>query len=294
MRINAINNTNFKGLFTNKSTSDNWKIEYSPYSWEQNNTSKMTPKKQFSIYSSTLPDNEEIFTLGTYPNFRDSSTDILGTESYFEDKTTGKIRKTITEVPAMNREDSLTVINKKLNKFLDIKNNEMSTISKSIENVKKSIQNSEERFNRFYNDSKEGYFNRNYSLATSRETMKEEFNNVRNNAVDLYNKLNNYKLLNDSSENVKKIISNNQSEIDLLKKLRSNNKLIDISKRDIYDPNKALWEALQNVRVALEKFVCLPHKTISVKEIMAAIGNPENNIVNKAIRYVDDLILRSI
>ena len=39
MKINAINNTNFRGLFTDKSSQNgsNWKMEYSPYAWESPN-----------------------------------------------------------------------------------------------------------------------------------------------------------------------------------------------------------------------------------------------------------------
>ncbi len=296
MKINAINNTNFKGLFTNKSTNDNWRMEYSPYSWEQNNTSKMAPKKQFSIYASTLPDNEELFIKDNSYYDKEYSKDILGTESYFKNSETGKIRKTITEVPAMNREDSLIVLNKKLNKFLDLKSKEMSSISKDYEDTKNSTIKSESRFEYFYKDSKEGYLNREYSRSTSREVLNEEFYNLRNNVVNLYNNFNNYIQLRDSADNVKKTILNNQSEIDLLKKLRSDDKLIDISKRDIYDPNKALWNALQDIRKAANKFVCLPHRLISMDEIIRALGTivKREDISRRAIEYVDVLIKRSI
>ena len=64
MKINAINNTNFRGLFTDKTAQNggNWRMEYSPYSWESNNSSKMANKKKIDVYASSLPDNEEIYT----------------------------------------------------------------------------------------------------------------------------------------------------------------------------------------------------------------------------------------
>ena len=52
MKIQAINtNTNFKGLFTDKSAQNNgnWRMEYQPYSWESNNTGKMANKERIDI-----------------------------------------------------------------------------------------------------------------------------------------------------------------------------------------------------------------------------------------------------
>ena len=120
MKINAINNTNFRGLFTDKSSQNggNWKMEYSPYAWESPNgynLSKMDTQRDIDIFGTVLPDNEKIYT----ENYnRKSAKDILGTEFYYETYD-GRVRKTITEVPAMNREDSLRVYNSKLQKFLE-------------------------------------------------------------------------------------------------------------------------------------------------------------------------------
>ena len=68
MKINAINNTNFKGLFTNKSSQNggNWRMEYSPYAWESKNgweiDSKMANQSGIDIFGTCLPDNEKIYT----------------------------------------------------------------------------------------------------------------------------------------------------------------------------------------------------------------------------------------
>ena len=72
--------------------------------------------------------------------------------------------------------------------------------------------------------------------------------------------------------------------------------MIDISRRDIYDPNKALWQAMQNIKDAVEKYVSLPHKTISVQEILKAIDTKAKNVdISKlAIQYVDSLIRNRI
>ena len=126
MKIQSIHaNTNFKGLFTDKSkeNSGNWKMEYQPYSWEKNHNyaiSRMANKQSFDIYDSKLPDNEEIYLRNT--TYRaETSKDILGTESYFVNYD-GTMRRTIDEKPAMNREKSLEVLYKKYNAFLEMKN----------------------------------------------------------------------------------------------------------------------------------------------------------------------------
>ena len=86
MKIQAINtNTNFKGLFTDKSAQNNgnWRMEYQPYSWESNNTGKMANKERIDIYANMLPDNEEIYTKNK-GYYAETSGDILGTTSYYK------------------------------------------------------------------------------------------------------------------------------------------------------------------------------------------------------------------
>ena len=71
MKINAITNTSFKGLFTDRTQENNgnWRMEYRPYSWEN----KMVPKTKIDVFSSVLPTNEEIYIGGGQ---RESSKDI--------------------------------------------------------------------------------------------------------------------------------------------------------------------------------------------------------------------------
>ena len=52
--------------------------------------------------------------------YAETSGDILGTTSYYKTYD-GRMRRTIDEMPAMNREDSLKVLDKKLGKFLEQK-----------------------------------------------------------------------------------------------------------------------------------------------------------------------------
>lgn len=292
MKINAINNTNFKGLFTNKSSQNggNWKMEYSPYAWESRNwynLSKMDIQRDIDIFGTVLPDNEKIYT-DKYG--RKSAKDILGTEFYYEQD--GKIRKTITEVPAMNRENSLKVYNRKLQKFLEMKSQKMDAIAEAIRNIPNGFYDMSSKFNERADDIKKMYIRRVYSLEGSSDVMLEQYNKMRNSAMNAVDQFETYKNLNESKDYVKNHIAENDKEIALLSEKRKAGKLIDISRRDIYDPNKKFWEALQNMKEATDKFVALPHKTISVKEILKKIGDgvKKADIPNEAIRYVDYLI----
>lgn len=292
MKINAINNTNFKGLFTNKSSQNggNWKMEYSPYAWESRNwynLSKMDIQRDIDIFGTVLPDNEKIYT-DKYG--RKSAKDILGTEFYYEQD--GKIRKTITEVPAMNRENSLKVYNRKLQKFLEMKSQKMDAIAEAIRNIPNGFYDMSSKFNERADDIKKMYIRRVYSLEGSSDVMSEQYNKMRNSAMNAVDQFETYKNLNESKDYVKNHIAENDKEIALLSEKRKAGKLIDISRRDIYDPNKKFWEALQNMKEATDKFVALPHKTISVKEILKKIGDgvKKADIPNEAIRYVDYLI----
>ncbi len=291
MKIQAINNTNFKGLFTDKTAENgyNWRMEYRPYSWESNNTSKMANKKQIDIFAYDLPDNEEIYI--SYPNAGESSKDILGTESYYV-RSDGKMRRTITEMPALNREESLKVKNSKLEEFERIKKIKAANMQNNMEKIYEKLRPSSDEFNKYYEDSSQGYFSRQYSLDNSRYNMKTEFNKTQNCAKDLYSDFQKYITLRNSIDNIKNIQMNNYKEIIKLGELRKAGNLIDISQRDIPNPDRALEEALQNLQSAAQKFVCLPHKLVSMEEILNTLGRaievPQNR--NVILNYIKNLI----
>lgn len=295
MKIQALNNTNFRGLFTDKSAQNggNWRMEYSPYSWESSNTSKMANKKQIDIFASALPDNEEIYT--NYPSGSESSKDILGTESYYV-HSDGKMRRTITEMPAMNREESLIVQNKKLTEFEKMKHQKAFAMENSMKEQYQKTDNYGKTFDKYYNDASQGYFSRRYSLETSHDSMKEEFNNVKQSAKNLYDDFSKYAALRDSIDNINIQKFNNEKEIGLLSGLRKSGLLIDISRRDIPEPNKALQEVLQNIKTASAKFLALPHKTIFMQDVLRAVGAKVKSadIPAEAIKYVDTLIKKGI
>ena len=293
MKINAISNTNFRGLFSNKSAQNggNWRMEYSPYAWESKNgweiDSKMANQNNIDIFGTCLPDNEKIYT---EKNGKKSAKDILGTEFYYEQD--GKIRKTITEVPAMNREDSLRVYNSKLQKFLEMKSNKLASIAQTIIDIPNGFADMCSKFNERARDIKQGYFARSYTLEGSSNEMTTQFDNMTRSANKAVDEFKQYKSMRESMDFVKKYIAENDKEIELLSEKRNAGKLIDISKRDTYDPNKKLWQALQNIKEAVDKYVSLPHKTISVQEILNNIGKDikKADIPKIAIEYVDYLI----
>ena len=298
MKINVISNTNFRGLFSNKSAQNggNWRMEYSPYAWESKNgweiDSKMANQNNIDIFGTCLPDNEKIYT---EKNGKKSAKDILGTEFYYE-YNNGKVRKTITEIPAMNREDSLKVYNNKLEKFLEMKKEKAESMEKAVANATQNLDDDAEMFYSRADDLKNSYFGRSYSTEDSSRMMENKFNKVKDSLEDVTKQFKDYANLRDSSDRVRQRIYDNENEINLLSQKRKAGKLIDISRRDIYDPNKALWNAMQNIKEVAEKYVSLPHKTISVQEILKAVGSKAKSadIPKLAIQYVDTLIKNRI
>lgn len=296
MKIQAINNTNFRGLFTDKSAQNNgnWKMEYAPYSWERKNQwsgYEMADQKDVELLSSELPDNEKIYTPEkSYRQGRRSCKDILGTEFYYEDFDKNTARSNITEVPSLNREDSLRVYNKKLQKFADMKEIGMIECESGLEKISEPVRHMEDYA---YGHSSYKAYSSIFTKKSAINEMDSFYKRAYNSASDLYKSYDKYIKLRKSKEDVKNQITKNAAEIDLLENAKKSGRLIDISSRfKVYDPNKALWEALQNIKTAAGKIVALPHKTISIKEILDAIGQnvKSADIPQQAIRYIDNVI----
>lgn len=309
MKIQAINtNTNFRGLFTDKTRENggNWKMEYQPYSWEKNYSGeigRMANKTGFDATISKLPDNEEIYSTYT-PHRKESSKDILGTESYFVNYD-GTMRRTIDEKPAMNREKSLEVLYQKYNELLKMKNEKMQALEKSFLEGKISADNA----TRFYNSAtqeQEGAYRYGQGLFQRGEGLRDMYNAKRkmddSNAMlkthfnNLYEGTKKYVDMKNSMLDVNKNKDEIVEEVGKLKDLRASNKLIDISSRTIENPNAPLQEALQNIRTAAEKFICLPHKLVSMSEILQQV-NPrfiQGGYNNEIIRYIETLIKRGV
>ena len=293
MKIQAINtNTNFKGLFTDKSAQNNgnWRMEYQPYSWESNNTGKMANKERIDIYANMLPDNEEIYTKNK-GYYAETSGDILGTTSYYKTYD-GRMRRTIDEMPAMNREDSLKVLDKKLGKFLEQK-----------QELRKELEANFDRQTLAIRSSSDNYNIASYELDNTFWTKKNIKNNLdnaarelKNNADIMYQNSQNYIKLMGSIDAVRQTKENGQKEIKQIEELRKSGKLIDISRRDIPNPNEALKQALADIRAAAGKFLCLPHKLMSMEEVLKIV-NPRNlssGYNNEIMHHIEKLIKRTV
>ena len=304
MKIQAINtNTSFKGLFTDKSTQNNgnWRMEYQPYSWESNNTGKMANQESFFLVDSKLPDNEKIYT-DMYG--RKSCKDILGTEFYYE-YADGRARKHITEMPSMNREESLRVVDKKLDVFLDQKQDYRRTLESKLTVRDTAAIDAAEKYNFWSRKHQEAY---EYSqgflqkgegisrMHSAKNCMDQKHNiiqdslNETNRIAQTYVKLiNSIDAVKDSKEKVSK-------EIKQLEELRKSGRLIDISRRDIKEANIPLKEALKDAASLPKKFLCLPHKLISMQEILKIVNprNIANGYDNQVISQIENLIKRTI
>ena len=309
MRIQAINtNTIFKGLFTNKSNENggNWKMEYQPYSWEKNaagDIGYMANKERVDIYASRLPDNEEIFTGNGY-YAKESSKDILGTESYYLGYD-GKMRRTIDQKPAMNREDSLKVLKKKYDVFLDMKKDEKNSLEKGLKPLKEEAEASLREYGVASGSQANGYeygqgfmqkgeglrrmYNAKFDMDAANAGLGKNFDN-------LYNHTKKYTKLTNSMLNARDYRDKIAEEIDTIKRLRESDKLIDISSRTIDKPNAPLEAALNDIKASMGKFICLPHRLITFNEILKVVNprNIEGNCKGQFINFVEDIIRRGI
>lgn len=309
MKINAINNTNFKGLFVDKSTENggNWRMEYYPYSWEIKASGPygtyygMSNQKDVDILADNLADNEKIYTNnsdGYYSRCgRDFCKDILGTEFYFSDYTNNVARKAITEMDAMSLEDSLRVKIEKLSKFLAMKQDEKKTRETSFNTSEQEITSKDADFKSASADYDKGYWDRSYT----KDKYKNDMNSTHRDSMKIidrtFNNLKEYFKLTESIPSIINLRQKLTEEADKLTRAREEGNLIDISRRTIYDPNKSLWEAIQEMirTKTLEtskKLVALPHRSISLQEIIKAIGSKVKgpDASGEIIKYVDKLI----
>ncbi len=296
MKIQAIStNTNFKGLFTDKTAQNggNWKMEYQPYSWEKNKNDeigKMANKARFDIYDSKLPDNEEIFT-ELEPSYKERSADILGTNSYYKTYD-NRMRRTITELPAMNREESLKVVDRKLDKFLMNKHVLRRQLEYDFDKYNNGVLTASSDYDSWSKEHEKGIFERSYNKSESRYYMDQKKSDLLTNSEKMYDNSQKYIRLMGSIDAVREAKENGRKEIEKLQELRKADKLIDISSRTVDNPNAPLEAALQNIKAAAEKYICLPNKLLSMKEVLKMV-NPryiEGGYNKEIIQHVENLI----
>ena len=299
MKIQSINNTNFKGLFTDKTRSNNgeWRMEYQPYSWEMKNEKEfgMAPQDFFYPTNIDIPDNEKIYTDGSRYNTyghqigRKSCKDLLGTEFYYEDYDLNKTRNRITEMPAMSLEDSLRVKDRKLEAFLKLQADKKAEYLKDFEEKYDSAKKHKSEFYDAYFDYRSKVFPGSHHV----EKMEDKVSSMGRDIDSMKDYIGYYFDIENSQEAVKALKAKGLEKIAELEEARKSGKLIDISRRfKIFDPNKILWDALQNIKTASGKLIALPHKTITVNELLKLIGNnvKTSEIADKGIKIIDQMI----
>lgn len=133
-------------------------------------------------------------------------------------------------------------------------------------------------------------------MQTARNYMDQNHAVVKNSLDSTADNAKNYIKLMGSIDAVRQTKENGQKEIKQLEELRKSGKLIDISRRDIPNPNEALKQALADIRAAAGKFLCLPHKLMSMDEILKIV-NPRNlssGYDNEIMHHIEKLIKRTV
>lgn len=304
MLINPISNTSFKGKYIDRSSENGglWYMEYSPYSWESNNTSKMAPTKRLNILSDELPDNEEIYTpfcsaekkLG-----RENSKDLFGTEFRFVnnnglEETSGTV---ITPVAAMNLEESLRVQLKKLNLFLDKKHSLRENMQKMFEADNTSVNNAHNEYLKHSKEYDERFINKNKSKLQ----MDNSENALATKAILLSKNIKSYIQL---EKSIGKLLEKTEDNTEMFKLLwykRMKKDLIDISCADKKDQMKPLVEFLnsmstKNLQESYSKLIALPHKVIYTEELLNTVKTKvgDFDFVKEVVSSVQNLIKKKI
>ena len=285
MQISSINNTNFKGLFTDKTAYNGgeWKMEYQPYSWEL----KKANKEHLDIFASYLPDNEEIYTKrGGF----EKSEDILGTVSYYKHYENGidVKRSTIDDLPSLNLEESLKVQDEKLDKFLKLKQDKMLEIKSEAAKSTRDLAYVSQEHERYANDIGELIGLHSYNKIDRENGVRSNFHKVEIMVKQLREKFTDYTKLAESANAIRKIKEQGLKELAEIEKAKLTDSYIDISRRDIKNPNGPLISALNNIEKAKNKLVALSYRTISMDEILRHLDG--NFQADKIIKFVEELI----
>ena len=251
----------------------------------------MAPKQHLDIYASKLPLNEELYERGAQIEL---SKDILGTISYYKDVSQGRdiLRKTITEMPAMNLEDSLRTKEKKLKEFIKRKEYFMDTFNAPLEARMSAMFDISKEHNKYASDINRDVFSHQYSKETRADGVKRNFDKMTKIAEENGNDFKQYVRLAKSVNDVHKELETVRKQISELEEARNSNKLIDISRRDIEACDEPLHQALQDVGKAKGKLVALSNQTITVDEILKAVGKDFK--IYKAIDFVEKLMSKKV
>ena len=215
------------------------------------------------------------------------------------------MRRTIDEMPSLNREDSLKVLDKKLGKFLEQKQELRKELEKQLTTRDANVTDAIKQYDHWSNQHQEGYeygqglWQKSEGMSrmqTAKNHMDQNHAVIKNSLDSTADNAKNYIKLMGSIDAVRQTKENGQKEIKQLEELRKSGKLIDISRRDIPNPNEALKQALADIRAAAGKFLCLPHKLMSMEEVLKIV-NPRNlssGYNNEIMHHIEKLIKRTV
>ena len=272
MKINAINNTIFKGQFIDKTKENGgvWRMEYHPYSWE---TSKAN-KTKFSVYDSVLPWNEEIYHQilpeGATDTVYESSTDILGTESYLKDIRHGGdiLHRDIVDCPKLNLEESLKVLGKKYANFLIMKRKESEELYTEAQKRYDQTSSIKREHEKYVSDVTKGWSSHQYDKYARANGLREGFGNLKSIAQQILNKMAKSKQLTDSILDVYEAQKWIKEELEKIALAKANNNYVDLS---VYT-EKAIKQEVDRLRQVsssqYEKLIALPNMTVPLQKLL--------------------------
>lgn len=304
MFINPISRISFQGKYIDRSEENGGLryMEYSPYSWESDNTSKMAPIQRLNILSDELPDNEEIYTPFTdkvRKIGRESSKDLLGTEFRFVNNT-GLFETSgekIIPVSAMNLENSLIVQLKKIDIFLNKKSTLKDNLQKMFESNNNDIGDAHKEFLNFSEKYDKNFFGK----KKSKNQMDNSENILATKSLLLMKNIKNYIQLEKSIDKFEKEKENNSETLKLLWYMRRKNNLIDISCADKKNQMLPLLEFLhsispKNIQDSAQKVIVLPHKVIFIEKLLNTINTKigDTDFVQKVLSTVQDMIKKKL
>lgn len=283
MRINAINNQRtFKGLFIDRSKENggNWKMEYRPYSWElEDGKPVMQNKKKINYQAPKLPNNEENFFINS--NNVEVSQDIFGTTSYYKcppERNNGKMRSRIDVGKPMNREESLNVYLKKMEKFNKDKRSMLTHELKSPVDFTPVMIAYENEFkdalSRYNNDR--GIFGGVKTENVSNMVNKTKLLYER--AKELYKNAMRYINVSETIPQTEKEITQIKKELSLIEQAKKDKNYIDISNRSINNADEPLIKYLDEMVLSgkpvseYNKLIALPASTRWLKDIFSSLN----------------------
>lgn len=283
MRINAINNQRtFKGLFIDRSKENggNWKMEYRPYSWElEDGKPVMQNKKKINYEAPKLPNNEENFFINS--NNVEVSQDIFGTTSYYKcppERNNGKMRSRIDVGMPMNREESLNVYLKKMEKFNKDKRSMLTHELKSPVDFTPVMIAYENEFkdalSRYNNDR--GIFGGVKTENVSNMVNKTKLLYER--AKELYKNAMRYINVSETIPQTEKEITQIKKELSLIEQAKKDKNYIDISNRSINNADEPLIKYLDEMVLSgkpvseYNKLIALPASTRWLKDIFSSLN----------------------